>query len=239
MWILTISADGAVPLTYRLADGNTTDDPTHIPTWDQLTVLLGRTDFLYVADSKLASTKAMSHIHSLGGRFVTVLPRTRSEDTWFRDWAQSNQPQWTEAIRKTAKHLDEPDQVYSTLPAPLPSAEGYRIIWVHSSAKAARNSASRQARIEAGVAAIDALTAKLAGPKCRLKTRVAVEQEAAAVLTGAGAARWIAVTIDETVDETFCQRLMGVFALISALMWNGLSSGEYGIVVVFPFSVRG
>ncbi len=34
LWILTVSADGAVPIAYRLADGNTGDDTTHIPTWD-------------------------------------------------------------------------------------------------------------------------------------------------------------------------------------------------------------
>ena len=45
-----------------------------------------------------------------------------------------------------------------------------------------RDAAARQARIEAGAAAIDALAARLAGPKCRLKTRVAVEAEAAAAL---------------------------------------------------------
>ena len=32
VWILTVAADGAVPLAHRLADGNTSDDPTHIPT---------------------------------------------------------------------------------------------------------------------------------------------------------------------------------------------------------------
>jgi len=46
VWILTVAADGAVPIAYRLADGNTTDDPTHIPTWDQLVALTGRVDFL-------------------------------------------------------------------------------------------------------------------------------------------------------------------------------------------------
>ena len=50
-------------------------------------------DFLYVADSKLCSGEAMRHIDSSGGRFVTVLPRTRGEDKWFRDWIQTNQPQ--------------------------------------------------------------------------------------------------------------------------------------------------
>ena len=34
--ILTVSADGAVPLAHRVADGNTTDDQTHIATWDGL-----------------------------------------------------------------------------------------------------------------------------------------------------------------------------------------------------------
>ena len=49
VWILTVAADGAVPVTYRLADGNTVDDPTHVPTWDHLVDLLGRTDLRYYA----------------------------------------------------------------------------------------------------------------------------------------------------------------------------------------------
>jgi transposase len=208
VWILTVSADGAVPVAYRLADGNTTDDPTHVPTWDGLVGMLGRTDFLYVADSKLASTAAMGHIATGGGRFITVLPRSRGEDRWFRDWAQTHRPQWTEAARKPGR-TGEPDQVYTTFPAPLPSTEGYRVIWVHSTAKAARDTASRQARIEAGVAAVDALAARLAGPRCRLKTRVAVEQAAAAALDAAGATRWISYSVSETAEETFRQERRG------------------------------
>jgi hypothetical protein len=42
-----VSADGNVPITYRLADGNTPEDPTHIATWRSCCVLAGRTDFLY------------------------------------------------------------------------------------------------------------------------------------------------------------------------------------------------
>jgi hypothetical protein len=209
VFILTVAADGAVPIAYRLADGNTTDDPTHVPTWDGLVALLGRADFLYVADSKLCSREAMGHIAAGGGRFVTVLPRSRGEDRWFRDWAQTHHPDWTEAGRSPGARADDPDQVYSTFPAPLPSAEGYRIIWVHSSAKAARDAASRQARIEAGAAAIDALAARLAGPKCRLKTRAAVEAEATALLDRAGAGRWIGYTLTETVEETYRQERRG------------------------------
>ena len=209
VWILTVAADGAVPIAYRLADGNTNDDPTHVPTWDGLVNLLGRTDFLYVADSKLASTTAMGHINGRGGRFVTVLPRTRKEDTWFRDWAQTHTPTWAEAIRRPGPRAGEPDLVYSTFGAPLPSAEGYRIIWVHSTAKAARDATARAARTEAGAAAIDAIAARLAGPKCRLKTRVAIEDDATAALARAGATRWIHFTVTETLQETYRQEHRG------------------------------
>ncbi|MGH2651352.1 MAG: IS1634 family transposase, partial [Actinomycetota bacterium] len=95
LWILTVSADGAVPIAYRTEDGNTADDGTHIPTWDELVALVGRPDFLYVADCKLANRTAMDHIATNGGRFVTVLPRTRKEDAEFRDRVSAHDPDWT------------------------------------------------------------------------------------------------------------------------------------------------
>jgi transposase len=209
VWILTVSADGAVPMAYRLADGNTSDDPTHIPTWDALVNVLDRRDFLYVADSKLCSANAMRHIDGQGGRFVTVLPRTRSEDKWFRDWIQTNPPQWTQAIRLPGERIGDLDRVWSTFPAPLPSAEGYRIIWVHSTAKAARDTHPRRSRIEAGTAAIDELNTRLAGPKTRLKTRAAIEAAAATALAETGSARWIQVTVTQAVEDSFRQEKRG------------------------------
>ncbi len=209
LWILTVSADGAVPIAYRTADGNTTDDVTHIPTWDELVRLLGRADFLYVADAKLASAAAMGHIHRNHGRFVTVLPHGRREDSWFRDWAQTHAPAWTEAERRPGARLGEPEQVWRTFVAPAPSAEGYRVIWVHSTAKAARDAAARSARIEKGLAAIESVAARLASPKSRLKTRVAAEQAATAALADAGATRWVGYHITETEQETYRQERRG------------------------------
>lgn len=209
VWILTVSSDGAVPLAGRLADGNTSDDPTHVPTWDGLVGLLGRSDFLYVADSKLCSRGAMGHIDANKGRFVTVLPRTRAEDGAFRGHLQTHAPAWTEALRRPGKRLGDPDEVYSTTPAPVLSAEGYRITWVHSTAKAARDAHTRQSRTEAGIAAIEALHAKLTGPRSRFKTRVAVEQAAAAALARAHAGRWVTVTVNETVTKSYKQERRG------------------------------
>ncbi|MGH3199222.1 MAG: IS1634 family transposase [Mycobacterium sp.] len=209
LFILTISADGAVPIAYRTADGNTNDDVTHIPTWDQLRRLTGTAGFLYVADAKLCSHEAMGHIASRHGRFVTIVPHGRREDTWFRDWAQTHAPAWTEADRRPGARHDEPDQVWRTFEAPVPSVDGYRVIWVHSSGKAARDAASRAARIEAGLAAIDALQTRLHSPKTRLKTRVAAEQAATAALAAAGATRWVGYHISESAEVSYRQERRG------------------------------
>ena len=208
VWILTVSADGAVPIAYRLADGNTVDDPTHVPTWDGLVALLGRVDFLYIADSKLCSRQAMGHIAGRGGRFITVMPRSRKEDGAFRAWLQDHTPVWTEAARRPGR-LGEPDEVYCTTPAPTPSAEDYRIVWVHSTAKAGRDAAYRMSRTEAGIAAINALDGKLAGPRNRLKTRAAVDKAAAAALADARADRWVNYTITEKTTKTYKQARAG------------------------------
>ena len=97
--ILTVSADGAVPLAHRLADGNTTDDQTHIETWEGLRALVGRCDFLYVADSKLCTREQMGHIDHPGGRFITVLPRSRAEDGRLREWMSRQLPDWSDLDR--------------------------------------------------------------------------------------------------------------------------------------------
>ena len=209
LWILTVSADGAVPLAHRLADGNLTDDRTHIQTWEGLRALVGRADFLYVADCKLCTREQMGHLDAGGGRFVTVLPKSRKEDGFLRDWVQATTPEWSEAERKNGKRSDDPDQVWWTAPAPIPSAEGYRIVWVRSSPKIGRDAQARQERIERGLKALSRLQAKLAGPKSRLRTRQAVEQAAAAALAKAGAERWIGFTLTETVEETYRQEKRG------------------------------
>lgn len=209
LFILTVSADGAVPIAYRVADGNTSDDVTHVPTWDGLRALVGRADFMYVADSKLCSKQAMAHIAGHGGRFVTIVPHGRREDTWFKQWAQSHAPAWEEADRRPGTRADDPDRVWRTFEAPAPSVDGYRVIWVHSSVKAVRDTTGPAARIEAGLAAIDSLAARLAGPKSRIKTKVAAEAAADAALASAGAARWVGFTLTETTEETFRQEHRG------------------------------
>jgi len=206
VYILTVSGDHAVPVIYRLADGNTSDDPTHIPTWDQLVKLTGHADFLYVADCKLACGDAMRHIDRGGGRFITVLPRSRKEDATFRAWMQDHQPDWAEAHRAPGARLGDPDQVWSTCEAPWPSAEGYRVVWVHDSGKQQRDAATRTRRIGKAVAAIDDdLAARLASPRSLLRTAAAVHAAARDAITGADATRWVRCIVHEMTRESYRQ----------------------------------
>jgi transposase len=205
VWILTVTADGAVPLAHRVASGNTADDTTHIPTWDELAALVGRKDFLYVADCKLATRPAMEHIDEHGGRFVTILPRIRREDGWFRDWITRNTPTWAEAARRPARRRDQPDDVYSIFESPLPSAEGYRIIWVRSTAKLARDAGLRATRLQRATAGLEDLARRLAGPKSRYKTKVAVEDAARGVLEATETTRYFETSVREQRDRTYRQ----------------------------------
>jgi transposase len=108
LFILTISADGAMPIVYRSADGNTADDTTHVETWDSLLSLVETSGFTNVADFKLCSDEHMRRIAKSRGRFFTIVPRTRREDTCFRDFAQSHAPAWQEASRRAGPRMGAP-----------------------------------------------------------------------------------------------------------------------------------
>jgi transposase len=207
--ILTVSADGAVPLAHRLAAGNTNDDRTHIDTWDELRTLTGRADFLYVADCKLCTREQMSHIDQAGGRFITVLPRTRREDGQLRDWMSTSAPEFTEALRRPGKRHGDPEQVWRVAPAPFPSSEGHRIVWVHSSVKQQRDETARHERIQRTLAALAELNERLAGPRARITTRLAAQDAAEEIIDSSAAEQYVSFTITETIEERFRQEKRG------------------------------
>ena len=137
LYILTLSDDGGVPVHFRAESGNTVDDQTHQETWELLCELAGRRDFLYVADCKLATAENMAYLHQRGGRFITVLPKTRGEDPAFRQTLRQGQVSWRTIHEKTDEN--EPEKVldrFSVAQAPTVSAEGYRLLWYHSTRKA-------------------------------------------------------------------------------------------------------
>ena len=158
----TMRADGNVPAAFRCTDGNTSDARTHIETWNTLRAVAGRADFLYVADSKLCSRENMDYIDRAGGRFVTVLPRTRLEDQEFRDWIQTNTPAW-ELVwdRPNPRHSEGPRDCWFVFKAPLPSAEVWPVVWVWSTLLTLHQAAKRRRRIAAAIEKLEHLRKRL------------------------------------------------------------------------------
>ena len=99
LWILTVSNDGAVPVHFKVTDGNIEDSSTHLETWNLLRQLVGSSQFLYVADSKLCTRENLRYIDQEQGGFITVLPQSRKEDALFREWLSRHDPQWQEIAR--------------------------------------------------------------------------------------------------------------------------------------------
>jgi transposase len=207
--ILTTSADGAVPMAHRLADGSTEDSTTHIDTWNQLVVIVGGVSFTYVADCKLATRDNMDHIAGRGGRFLTILPRTRKEDQAGRAWIAAGAAAWEEIVRNPGKRKDDPPEIYWAAEAPSPSAEGYRIVWIRSSRKRDQDAGRRAERVERARAALADLAAKLSSPRCQMKSASAVEDAATSIVAEAGAAAWVRAEVADTVEVIHRQQGRG------------------------------
>ena len=208
LYILTVARDGAIPLYFQVASGNVADDQTHIATWDLLCRLVGRSNFLYVADCKLASMENMAHIHQHQGRFLTMLPRTRSEDRAFRDSLESGQVQWRSIHDKRNDDGKIVDQYSVCVPATL-SAEGYRLVWYHSTRKAEQDARSRHQQVERAMNELAELRQKLSSPRTRYRQEAKVAEAVQAILRGRGVERWIVTEIKEQTEEKFRQDRRG------------------------------
>jgi transposase len=132
-----------------------------------------------------------------------VLPRTRREDRWFRDWLTYNTPTWIETQQVPGRRRHQPPDVLSTFESPLGSADGHRIIWVHSTAKAARDATTRAARLEHAERDLAQLAARLAGPKSRIKTRVGAEDAARNILADTNTADYFDIWVTDQPDNHY------------------------------------
>ena len=194
----------------RQEHGNVVDDTTHRDTWDLLRELVGKPDFLYVADCKLSSQENLAHIAQRGGRFVTVLPASRREDGQFRQRLRE-QPaaiRWTELYQRT----DERDEVCDTLSVHSDeetSSDGYRLLWYHSTRKRELDRTARLRRIERAVQELRELNARLLGPRSRFRQREQVDAAVAAIRNEHDVASLLRVEIHETPRETYKQAQPG------------------------------
>ncbi len=208
LYILTVTGDGAVPVQFRVQSGNTTDDRSHRATWDFLCKLTGRCDFLYVADCKLATVENMTYIHKHGGRFVSVLPRTRGEDAAFRAQVARGEIDW-QHLHDRRDEEEKLLDVFSTCAPATATAEGYRLVWYHSARKAERDAAARLKRLERAVARLGELRAKLAAPRTRYRDKAKVSAAVEAILQECEVSEWITVQVVEQTTKKYRQEKRG------------------------------
>lgn len=208
LYILTITSDGGVPVHFRAASGNVSDDTTHRDTWELLCQLAGRKDFLYVADCKLATIENMKYIADKQGRFVSVLPRTRSEDAAFRQRVRQGQVVWQHLWDKTDEEGQVLDQ-FSVCDRPEATPEGYRLWWLHSTRKAELDLIVRDRRLKRAEQELQQWQQKLRSPRSRHREAGKVQEAVAEILKDRDVEGLIQVRIEPCPQDTYRQQRRG------------------------------
>lgn len=210
LYVLTVSDDGGVPVYFQAQSGNVTDDQTHQATWKLLRELVKRPDFVYVADCKLATTDNMNEIARQGGRFITVLPATRKENTQFRQrlCESSQSTKWRELYRLVDDDGTARD-VFQVCSQEELSKEGYRLLWFHSRGKQESDAATRVRRIQRASKKLSALRERLLGPRTRLRQLDQVRAAVDTILDEYQVRDFLEVDIQSSHQEKFRQATPG------------------------------
>ena len=191
---LSVTADGSVPLLHKVYSGNQTDDRLHLENHQRLRRLLQRADFIYVADCKLATEANLQRLAACGGRFVSVMPRTRQEDGDFRQRVRQNQVQWAHLLsRKNNRRPDSKTDRYDLAQGNY-QASGYRLLWIRSSQKAEQDAQSRTRRVNQTLEGLRELQAKI--NTYHLKCQSAIEQAIQRILDEHDTHNWIGYQIE-------------------------------------------
>ena len=209
LYTLTINEDGGVPVFFTTSSGNVTDDTTHLDTWERVCQLTGKRDFLYVADCKLASKENLAHIAARGGRFVTVLPRTRKEDESFRSRLREGVAVPWQLVYDVADEAGEVLDRLSVCSDETVTSDGYRLLWYHSTRKAALDASTRARRMQRALAEFEELRGRLAGPRTRLRERSKVEEAVERILCEHELAGIVVVRINEREEADYRQATPG------------------------------
>lgn len=145
----------------------------------------------------------MGHIDSGLGRFLTVMPRTRGEDGWFREHIGTNAVTWQEVHREAnPRRRDGPDVVYHGVESPRRSSEGYRVPWYRNSQKAELDARSRRERLQRAYARLEALRGSR---RCPFRTPADALEAGQRIVQDEQVQRYLLVTIGRQVREEFRQ----------------------------------
>lgn len=203
---LSVARDGAIPVLFKSHDGNQTDDTLHWDNWQALRGIAGRSDFVYVGDSKLCVKKTLMKIDRAKGRFVTMVPRTRVEVREFADLVLSARVRWDRVCTKRSTRHARRMDIFDVALGPYQLVEGFRVHWFRSSEKRRRDELSREERIEL---ALDHLRSLDEPGRKKARTQTALQRRADKILVRFKATEWVGTEIALERVEEFKQKTRG------------------------------
>ena len=197
---LTISSDGAVPVHYKTYPGNRTDDTTHIETWNTVKEIAGRSDFIYVADSKVCTSKQLTHIVANGGRVITVMPNTWGETKNFKDELLDKKISRKIILKRKLAEGDSDSEYFRLFSGDYQTLDdGYGIYWYLSSQKKKLDKSIRQKRVSRADSRLMELSLKL--NKRELKTEEKIREEIEAILNKYRVKDFFKFTVSKNSEE--------------------------------------
>ena len=197
---LTISSDGAVPVHYKTYPGNRTDDTTHIETWNTVKEIAGRSDFIYVADSKVCTSKQLTHIVANGGRVITVMPNTWGETKNFKDELLDKKISRKIILKRKLAEGDSDSEYFRLFSGDYQTLDdGYGIYWYLSSQKKKLDKSIRQKKVSRADSRLMELSLKL--NKRELKTEEKIREEIEAILNKYRVKDFFKFTVSKNSEE--------------------------------------
>lgn len=173
LFCLSIAADGAVPVHFKTYAGNRTDDTTHIETWKALRNIIGRPDFLYVADCKVCTNTQLGFIVGEEGRIISIVPRTWKPIKRFEESLRVGKviPKkiiWRRQLPRDPNRME----YFSVFQGRYLTKRGYKIYWIYSNEKRQHDRFDREKALLATEKDLTQMMAKLNTRALKTKTQI-------------------------------------------------------------------
>jgi len=205
---MSVSSDGFVPLTHQIYDGNQTDDRLHPNSHARLRTLLGHSNFIYVADCKLATEDNLRKIEVHGGLFVSVMPRTWKEEKVFKNKVLKNKVSWMHLLsRRNNRKPDSKKDHYYLAKGQYHTTRGYRLLWIRSTQKAQQDMDTRERRIEKTFRELRIIQSKI--NSYYLKTQQSIKEKVDAFIKKNNCQQFVEYKIHTYVNKTKHHKQVG------------------------------
>jgi len=204
---LAVLDPAGFPILSETLPGNMADDPCYFPAWQRIAQTLGKTCFLYIADSKAASLETRMNIDLNKGYYLFPLPKTGDTPKILKELVL-NPPQEPQPIELSPKAGEDDDKtrIVGTgfiIDKQMKAASSDGTVhqwnerWIvsESNAHAIRQKKSFHEKLDKAVGQLDALK-----PKSK-DTAVTFRAKADAILKNLHVQDFICLQINETIED--------------------------------------